>query len=227
MARLGHRLLSAPILPLALMLVAAGCTIKRPITITTRPPDANVKINGIDRGKPPVAEEFLFKNKEQTHLVTVSRLGFQEESIPVKHDHKGDTLHVDLKPFTARITFNIAPVPAKVFVDGRQVGAETDSLTQQLEFTVDAQNRWTTHTLAVERKGFERLERVITWQDKQPVYNFRLEPQKKDLSVSTTPAGAQVFLNGEPLGSSPVAVRGREFPVDLTTDEAVPQKLRV
>jgi hypothetical protein len=226
------RLLPYPFPTLAVLLAAAavvlgGCTTTRPITITTKPPDATIKIDGIDKGKPPVTHEFVFKNKTETHIVTASRLGFREESVPLKVDHKGDKLQIDLKPFTARITINVAPVPAKIFVDGRQVGSETDSLTQELEFTVDAQNKWTTHKIAAERKGFERVERTISWQDKEPVYNLRLEPQKKALNVTTTPPGAQVFLNGEPLGNSPVALPSREFPVDLTTDEAVPQKLRV
>ncbi|MEA2709183.1 MAG: hypothetical protein QOF78_1784, partial [Phycisphaerales bacterium] len=215
------------LVPVLVLIVGGGCAIKRQITITTAPPDAQIKIDGIDRGRAPVTEEFVFQNKQQTHVVTASRLGYREQPVPVKADHKGDKLHIDLKPFTARVTINVAPVPARIFVDGRQVGAESDSVTQELEFTVDAQNKWTTHKIAAERKGFERVERLVTWQEKEPVYNLRLEPQKKDLNVTTKPPGAQVFLNGESLGTSPVAVQAREFPVDLTTDEAVPQKLRV
>lgn len=229
MPRPGHRLLRT--LSLVLLLAAAagaagGCAQERVITITTKPRDANIRIDGIDRGKPPITHEFVFKNRDETHVVTASRLGFREESVPLRAGHRSDTLHIDLKPWTARITINVAPVPAKIFIDGRQVGAETDSLTRDLEFTVDAQNNWTTHTIAAERKGFERVERVVTWQQKEPVYNLRLEPQKKPLNITTTPPGAQVLINGEPLGTSPVAVAAREFPVDLTTNEAVPQKLR-
>jgi Tol biopolymer transport system component len=216
-----------PALLLTLLMLAGGCTIKRPVTITTTPADAQIRINGIDRGKGPITEEFVFENKEQTHVVTASRLGFREQPVPIKSDYKGNKLHIELKPFTARITINVAPVPAKVFIDGRQVGPETDTITRDLEFTVDPQtNKWTTHRIAAERKGFQRIERLITWQDKEPVYNLRLEPQTKPLNVTTTPPGAQVLINGEPLGNSPVSVPAREFPIDLTTDEAVPQKLR-
>jgi len=211
-----------------LMLFAGGCATKRTITITTSPPDAQIKINGIERGRPPITEQFVFENKEQTHVVTASRLGFREQPVPIKSDYSKDTLHIELKPFVARITINVAPVPARVFVDGRQVGTgEVDTITRELEFTVDAQNKWTTHRIAAERKGFEREERLISWQDKEPVYNLRLQPQKKPLNITTAPPGAQVLINGEPLGNSPVQVAAREFPVDLTTDEAVPQKLRV
>jgi hypothetical protein len=221
-----RRLLSFPLSALLLVSVV-GCAQTRQITVTTKPQDAFIKVDGIDRGKGQVTEEFIFQNKNETHVVTVSRLGYKEQSIPVKGDHKGDTLNVDLKPLTAKVTINVAPVPAKISIDGESVGAETDTVTRELPFTVDAKNQWTTHTVAAERDGFERVERVITWQDKEPVYNLRLEPQKKNLNVTTNPPGAQVYLDGESLGNSPVAVTARPFPIDLVTNEAVPQKLRV
>ena len=213
---------------LVVVTFAGGCATKRTITITTSPPDAQLKVNGIDRGRAPLTEQFVFDDKDQTHVVTASRLGFREQPVPIKSDYAKDTLHIELKPFVARITINVAPVPARIFVDGRQVGGgEIDTITRDFEFTVDANDKWTTHRIAAERKGFERAERIITWQDKQPVYNLRLEPQSKPLSITTAPPGAQVLINGEPLGTSPVQVPAREFPIDLTTDEAVPQKLRV
>src|SRR5207247_2925454 len=84
-----------------------------------------------------------------------------------------------------------------------------------------------THQLVAQRPGYERMERVISWQDKEPTYSLRLEPQKKNLSITTTPPGAQVYLDGEALGASPVSVTARPFPVDVQTDEVIPQKLRV
>src|SRR5687767_8983131 len=143
------------LLGLFVLVLVGGCSIKRPITITTAPADAQIKINGIDRGKGPITETFVFENKQQTHVVTASRYGFREQPVPIKSDYKSDKLHIELKPFVARITINVAPVPAKLFIDGRQVAAETDTITRDLEFTVDRQNQWTTHRIAAERKGFE------------------------------------------------------------------------
>lgn len=215
-------------LSLLLIALAAGCATNREITITTRPPDALIKIDGVDYGKGQVVKRFEFKDKNDTHVVSVSRLGFKEQAIPLKRDYQGNQLNVDLKPLTARITVSVSPAPAKISIDGKPVATDmVESVTQELPFTVDARNNWTTHTITVERPGFERYERVITWQDKEPNYAIRLEPQKKNLNITTTPPGAQVFLDGEPLGRSPVAVTARPFPVDLSTDEVVQQKLRV
>jgi Tol biopolymer transport system component len=207
---------------------AVGCATTRNITISTRPPDAAIKVDGADRGKGKVTEEMTWQSDKDVHTVSVSRLGYKEQSIPLKRDFQGDTLNVDLKPLTRRITVTVSPVPANLSIDGQPVGGEPlDTLTRELEFTVDARNNWTTHTVTAERKGFERAARTIAWQDKEPNYAIRLEPQKKSLSITTKPPGAQVFLDGEPLGNSPVTVPNRPFPVDLQTGDVIPQKLRV
>src|SRR6185437_2049736 len=113
-------------------------------------------------------------------------------------------------------------------IDGRPVSTEPlDSYAVPLEFTVDARDNWTTHTISVDRAGFEHAEVVASYQDKEPNYSIRLEPQKKNLTITTTPPGAQVVLDGDPIGTSPVSLQGRPFPIDLATGAAVPQKLRV
>src|SRR5690349_7410724 len=124
MPRSGCRSLPGASFLMLVMVVAAGgaggCATKRPITITTAPPDGLIKIDGIDLGRAPVSDVLVFKNKQQTHVVTASRLGYREQAVPLKSDFRGSKLQIDMKPFTARITINVAPVPAKVFIDGRQ-----------------------------------------------------------------------------------------------------------
>src|SRR5947199_9901269 len=182
-----------------------GCSTTRQITISTRPPDANIKVDNVDRGRGQVTEKMVFNDKDSKHTVTVSRLGFKEQTATLKRDYSGDTLQIDLRPLTRRVTINVSPVAANLMIDGRALSAEpTDSASAELEFTVDARNNWTTHQLVAQRAGYERMERVISWQDREPTYNLRLEPQKKNLNISTTPPGAQVFLDGAPLGVSPV-----------------------
>jgi hypothetical protein len=222
-----HR--AAPVLLLPLLLAwSTGCAVKRTITVTTRPPDADISIDNAAMGKGKVVHEFEWKDKEDTHTVAVSRLGYKTQEIPLKRDFTEKTLNITLKPQTKRITVNVTPAPAMISIDGKPVSAgPADSLTQELEFTVDPQNRWTTHTLLVERPGYEKIERVITWQEPESTYNLRLEPQKKPLNITTAPPGAQVFLDGEPLGASPINIPIRAFPVDLASDEVIPQKLRV
>ena len=119
-------------------------------------------------------------------------------------------------------------MPGKISIDGKPVSNEPmDTVTQELELTVDARSNWTSHTIAVERAGYERADRVVAYQDKDSTYAIRLEPQKKTLTVTTNPPGAQVFIDGEPVGISPAQIQARPFPLDIQTDEVIPQKLRV
>jgi hypothetical protein len=216
------------LLSLAFAFLAVGCATTKNMTITTRPPDASIKIDGIERGKGKVTAPIIFKDKKDTHVVLVSRMGYKDQTITLKQDYQGETLNVDLKPLTKRVTITVSSVPGKINIDGKPVSNEPmETVTQELEFTVDARNNWTTHTISVERPGYERADRVVSYQDKDATYAIRLEPQKKNLTINTKPQGAQVFLDGEPVGVSPVSVQARPFPVDIATDEVIKQKLRV
>lgn len=209
-------------------LTGSGCAVQRKITITATPADADIRVDGVSRGKGKAVHAFVWKDKTQTHTVAVSRLGFKEQAIPLRRDFKSSRLDVALKPESRVVTINVSPAPASIRLDGQPVSAgPVDSVTQELEFTVDAHDTWNTHSVTVERPGYEKIERVISWQDADSTYNLRLEPQRKPLNITTAPPGAQIFLDGEPLGASPVAVESRSFPVDLATDEVIPQKLRV
>jgi TolB protein len=205
-----------------------GCSTTRQITVSTHPPDALIRIDGADSGKGQVTQNIVFKGDKDTHTVTVSRLGYQEQSVPLQKSFAGDVLNVALKPLTRKVTINVTPVPAMISIDGQPAtSAPSDSVSQTLEFTVDAQNKWTTHTAVAKHPGFSPAMQVITWQDTDPNYTLHQEPQKKDLTIITRPAGAQVFLDGEPLGKSPVTVKDHPFPIDLASGQTVPQKLRI
>src|SRR2546423_14561503 len=60
-----------------------------------------------------------------------------------------------------------------------------------------------------------------------PPSAWRKKPMKKDLSITTDPSGAQVFIDGESLGSSPVRDVGRAFAFDVQKNEFVPHEVRV
>jgi len=211
-----------------LCILTTGCATTKNMTITTRPPDAQIKIDGVEKGKGQVLAPLVFKGKDDQHVVSVSRMGFTDQNVTLKRDYDGEQLNVDLKPLVKRISINVQPVPGMISIDGRPVSTEPlDSYAVPLEFTVDARDNWTTHTISVDRAGFEHAEVVASYQDKEPNYSIRLEPQKKNLTITTTPPGAQVVLDGDPIGTSPVSLQGRPFPIDLATGAAVPQKLRV
>src|SRR5688500_13665648 len=212
---------------LVLAVVVTGCTTTRIVTISTKPPDANIKVDGIDRGKGPITETIVFQGADDVHTVTVSRLGYKEERRSLTRDFPGDRLDVELGYLTRRIVINVAPVSANISVDGKPITAEPAETTSiELPFTVDARNNWTTHTIVADRPGWAPASQVVSWQDKEQSYTLRLEPRRKDLTISTTPSGAQLYIDEQPVGTSPAIVNGHPFPVDIETGNVIPQRLR-
>lgn len=213
----------------ALILIAAtGCTVSKTVTVSAKPADAIIKIDGVERGRGPLTEVFTFQNETDTRRVQVSRLGFKDQTVTVPRDFDKDTLVVELKPQSKRVTFNVTPVPATILVDGRSITSERVSSTSaELEFTVDNRNIWNTHTVVAERPGFAPAQAVVTWQAPETAINLRLEPMRKSVSIKTTPPNAQVFVDGEAVGNSPVVLADRAFPYDVDSSSYVVQKVKV
>lgn len=209
------------------LLAMVGCATQRTVTISTKPADALIEIDGVPRGRGPITEQFSFSNANDLRRVKVSRLGFKDRLEQLTRDVKSE-LYIELRPQTRRITAQILPAPAIVSIDGKAVqDTPTSAVTQELEFTVDARNNWVPHTITAERPNFVPAQATISWNDPQPIYTLRMEPLRKDLSITTTPPGAQVFLDGELLGVSPLRDVNRAFPVDLDTNEILPKQLKL
>lgn len=192
-----------------------GCVTRREITITARPGDANIAVDGTDRGPGPVTEKFKFHGGDDVHHVSASRLGYTPQTIEITRAYEQSDLLIQLEPQKKSVTLHVAPVPAVISVDGKPVSdLPVTETAVTLPFTVDERNEWTQHLVQVSRPGYETVERVIKWDDPSPDYTLTLEPMRKDLSISTTPPGAQVLINGQPVGVSPATAKAFVFPVD-------------
>ena len=208
----------------ALMLV--GCAQTRTFTVSARPDDAKIAIDGIERGQGRVTLPLVFKDRNDTHTVLVSRLGYKDQEIPLTRDFDRDQIDVELRPRTRRVTFTVSPAPATLFIDGRQLSKEAvSSLSPELEFTVDAQDRWIPHKVRAERPNYKPADVVVSWTDNKTTYPLKLEPLTKDLAITSEPSGATVLLNGEEVGQTPFTREDHPFPVDPATNDFLPQKL--
>ena len=216
-----------PALPVFLLVTAIGCTTTRTITINAKPSDATIKVDGVERGKGSVVQQIVFEGKDDVHTVAVSRIGYKEERKSITKDDASETLNFELGYLTRRLTFNVTPFPGHITVDGKQITTEpTDTTSIELPFTVDARNNWTAHTVVAEREGWEPATQTVAWQDQDQRYTLRLEPRKKDLILSTTPPGAQLLLNNEDVGTSPLSIRDHPFPVNVDSGAVIPQRIR-
>ncbi|HEV2296150.1 MAG TPA: PEGA domain-containing protein [Tepidisphaeraceae bacterium] len=208
----------------ALLLV--GCSTTRTFTISTRPADATVSIDNVERGKGTVTVPLVFKDKNDTHTVLVSRLGYKDQEIPLTRDFDRDQIEVELRPRTRRVTFTVSPVPAMLKIDGKPLTTEpVSSISRELEFTVDAQDRWIPHKVTAERANYQPDDVVVSWLDNKTTYPLKLEPLTKDLVVTSDPSGAIVYINDAEVGPTPQVIEDHPFPVDPVTNEFVPQTL--
>ncbi len=211
-----------------LFLGAIGCATSHDVQISTHPSDAIISVDGVRRGRGPLKETFTFATDAETHVISASRLGYKDVSLQVGRDFDRDSLLMELKPRSKRVTFIVTPVPGTVSVDGKPVSPDPISQgSYDLDFAVDDKGDSATHTVTAERPGYKKAEAKLNWSDPDPNYTLALDAVRKDLSITTTPAGATVILNGESLGTSPINYSGYPFPVNPDTNEWVPQKLKI
>ncbi len=222
-----------------LLLVAAaipgvgGCGAPgRTLTITTVPPDAVIKVDGTARGRGRLVHSFRFRSRADSHRVTAEAPGYQDEEQVVALDSPpGDRLVLTMKPRERDVTITVEPYPAFISLNGKALSADAVSeFKTRLQFTLDAQRRWTVHTVTAERKGFATATAEISWTDQAPQVELVLEPQAKDLNIRTNPAGAHVYIDGESYGVTPEAgftFPKFTFPADENTGEIIPRKVRI
>ncbi len=221
----------ASVVVAAMALAVGGCSEQRVFTISTRPAPGNIQVDGADKGQSPVTLPLTFDSRKASFRVDAARRGYKDQSVEVTR--KTDlNLVIDLKPLTRRVSFTIRPFPAKLAVNGKAVSpAPIAAYATELEFTLDASNKWTSYRISAERPGFQPVERTITWTDPDPSYTLTLEPMRKDVTITTTPSGAKLMLDDEEIGTSPLTYRGSDnkgaaFYIDPQTNQWNEYRLR-
>src|SRR5439155_9006174 len=92
-------------------------------------------------------------------------------------------------------------------------------------FTADAQKHWTHHTISADRANWAPAQTQVNWQDPSPKYTLALGTLRKNVSLVTNPAGAQVSLNGQDVGRTPLKLSDVPFPADPATARFIPQRI--
>jgi Tol biopolymer transport system component len=211
-----------------LLMCATGCAVTRDMTVLTKPGDADLYVDGVPSGKSPLTQTLSFATETETHSITAKRFGYKDATVGVSKEDPPSPLLIELRPSTKHVNFTVLPVPGIISIDGKSLSPDpVTQMSTELEFYVDPQNRWLSHTVSVERPGYKRVEQKINWGDVSGEYVLNLDVMRKDLSITTTPSGAQVSVNGETLGTSPIVYAGFPFPVKPDTNEWIPQRVHV
>ena len=148
------------------MALLAGCATTRQITISAKPDDAAINIDGTDRGRGPITEKFTFHGSDDVHHVTASRLGYTPQVVDLTRKFDKSDLFLELQPRTREILLHVTPVPAAISIDGKPQGelgpspiCPFRSPSRSIK-TISGRS-----TIAATRPGYQSAEQVVKWDD--------------------------------------------------------------
>jgi CRISPR/Cas system-associated exonuclease Cas4 (RecB family) len=189
------------------------------LVVETAPAGAEVKIDGHPAGKTPLRRDDL---PIGSHEIEISLKGHHVVTRSVKlQKQKVTKLEERLLARTGSLTVATTPAGAEVIVDGKVLGKTPLAPTAVLEGEHVV-------TLQLERYG-SATRRVMINEGGSASISVTLSASPGVLSVSTTPAGAAVTLDGKVVGVTPyrlesVPVGAHTVRVQLADHKVVEQR---
>ena len=164
------------------------------ITASSNPPGAELRSEGQVLGITPATVELLSGER----LLSFSRPGFatHREPLTVVAGSPQTLPTIRLQPAAGVLRVQTNPPGASITVDGDFRGGSPATV----EVSPDR-----AHRVVVSRAGYESQERTVTLgRGAEQSLNIRLEPRLGTIRVLSLPAGAQVSVNGQPAGRTPL-----------------------
>ena len=149
--------------------LAAGCGQSRTFTIYSKPADAKLVINGVERGPGPITQRFDFGSGGAAR-VTATKEGFRTTTKRLTANTRHDTVVIELPALGPKVVVSIEPA-AMVRVNGQLV---RPTPIREHEFTLEPDK---TYTITAEQTGFTREVRTITSKDRKGYYSIVLNPE--------------------------------------------------
>lgn len=173
------------------------------IYVESSPPGAIISVNGENQGHAPVTVSRLWPG---TYTVTASMAGYEEYTTTTTIS--GPTrspVYCSLVPLTSSGVLSITSVPsgARVYLDGEYRGYTPAVL---------ARSTGNSHLIRLELDGYEDWNST-TDQNEGGIHTITaiLVPGtsglSKGISISSSPAGATVVLDGVAKGTTPITVK--------------------
>ena len=163
------------------------------ISISSQPVDANVLLDGQPRGRTPLR---ISDVNPGSHTLTLEKDGYARTSVPVNVE---PDLEVTISPKLTKLSSLVItsdPAGADVYIDGKFMGKtplEVPSLSPgQVK-------------ISITRAGYSDWQTDVDLTEGiRKEVNASLAGTFGSLSVTSNPAGAQVFANGQPIGVTPL-----------------------
>ena len=172
------------------------------IHVFSEPAGAEVTLNGIVRGRTPVTVEDVPKGQA---TIKLSLEGFKEEVISDIVVNPGDeqTISRALAVMPGTLFLSSVPEGARFYLNGEFRGEGPLSIPGLTPGDYEVR---------AEKQGYSPVTRAVTVQNgSTPREEFRLENVMGRLDVRTSPAGAQVYLDGTLIGTTSSNDENAEF----------------
>jgi len=180
------------------------------VAVTSIPEQANVRVNGIERGKTPVTVSGVPKGRT---TIEITKEGF----LPMTREvslNAGDrqTVSVILEEQAGSMFLSSVPSGARFYVDGQPRGIGPVKIPNVKPGT---------YNVRAELEGYATVDRAVNvLRGKETNEEFRLDGNLGRIEIKTSPPGAQVFLDGHSCGFT--KSRFSEDMSDIFTIEKVP-----
>jgi peptidoglycan/xylan/chitin deacetylase (PgdA/CDA1 family) len=169
------------------------------LSVTSDPPGAVVTIDGQNLGATPVVSGAL---KPGDHTLVATLAGYHPitQTVTIARGAQAQA-QVAFERITRTVTLTSTPAGAEVFWDGQDLG--------QAPVTVD-KSPIGKHSVKLTLPDYDDFTSDVEVDagDQPAPLTFELSHLAGKLVVVTTPAGAQILVEGQPRGLSPAAIGG-------------------
>ena len=179
------------------------------LTVTSEPPGSSVFIDGISKGSTPIT---LYSLQAGTHTLQIDHAGYYEWRSPVTVPSGGkNVVSATLNPLpvsnTGGLSVSSTPGGAAVTIDGTLAGTTPDKGSLQLNFIPAGD-----HTINLTLGGYSPYTTISTVRVQSVTgISVILErsgtgAEKGALDIRSSPASADVFIDGTYMGVTPVVI---------------------
>jgi hypothetical protein len=181
------------------------------LTISSVPDGANVRINGLDKGKTPCAIDRI---PQGSINVEVTMEGYEPYSEPVRlAAGEKQQVKVALKPIPSELSVVSIPVKARIYVNNEFKG----------EAPVTIKNLPPgSYRIRAELPDRETVARTVELKRaSKSTEEFRLEGNTGAIHLTTEPPEVTVFIDGKQVGITPAKKEGAEQISDVLKIENI------
>jgi formylglycine-generating enzyme required for sulfatase activity len=167
------------------------------VSIDSEPPGASVSVDGEVVGKTPLRDLPVAEGEHQLELTEARYLPLSQR-LQVTGRHIKQQLQLQLAPAWAEVVVDSLPVGATILVDGEAVG-QTPATVEILQGE---------HQLILQLAAYADWQKnlVLKAGEGQDLGQVSLQPAAGELVLSSVPSGANVTVDGEFEGQTPVTL---------------------